>query len=133
MRVIQRAATFAYAFVAMNRDQAAALLYLARGGEAGSQERAASLERCRSRGRRGVFMRGMLILVAVGGALALVGVPAPEPGWNTVLGASHVVAASIGGLSTPIVASGAGVSESASLLMLAGGFFTAAVLVRRRG
>ncbi len=78
-------------------------------------------------------MRGMLILVGVGGALALVGVPAPEPGWSTVLGASHVVAASIGGLSTPIVASGAGVSESASLLMLAGGFFTAAVLVRRRG
>ena len=42
-------------------------------------------------------MRGMLIFVGVGGALALAGVPAPEPGWNTVLGASHVVAASIGG------------------------------------
>ena len=108
MRVMQRAATFAYAFVAMNRDQVAALAYLARGGEAGSQERAASLERSRDRGRRGVLMRGMLILVGVGGALALVGVPAPEPGWSTVLGASHVVAASIGGLSTPIVASGAG-------------------------
>ncbi len=78
-------------------------------------------------------MRGMLILIGVGGALALAGVPTPEPGWNTVMGASHVVAASIGGLSTPVVPVGTGVSESASLLMLAGGFFAAAVLVRRRG
>jgi len=77
-------------------------------------------------------MRGMLILIGVGGALALAGVPTPEPGWNTVMGASHVVAASIGGLSTPVVPIGTGVSESASLLMLAGGFFAAAVLVRRR-
>ena len=79
-----------------------------------------------------VIMRGMLILIGVGGALALAGVPSPEPGWNTVVGASHFVAASIGGLSVPAAAEG-GMSESASLLMLAGGFFTAAVLVRRRG
>jgi hypothetical protein len=78
-------------------------------------------------------MRGMLILIGVGGALALAGVPTPEPGWNTVMGASHVVAASIGGLSTPVVPIGTGVSESASVLVLAGGFFAAAVLVRRRG
>jgi hypothetical protein len=78
-------------------------------------------------------MRGMLILLGVGGALALAGVPTPEPGWNTVLGASHVVAASLTGLSTSAIPAGTGVSESASLLVLAGGFFTAAVLVRRRG
>jgi len=78
-------------------------------------------------------MRGMLILIGVGGALALAGVPSPEPGWNTVVGASHFVAASIGGLSVPAAAAEGGMSESASLLMLAGGFFTAAVLVRRRG
>jgi hypothetical protein len=74
----------------------------------------------------------MLILLGVGGAVALTGVPTPEPGWNTLLGASQVVAASLSGLSTPAIP-GAGVSESASLLVLAGGFFTAAVLVRRRG
>ena len=45
MRVIQRAASCAYAFVAMNWDQVAALVYLARGGEAGSQERGGRLER----------------------------------------------------------------------------------------
>ena len=78
-------------------------------------------------------MRGMLILLGVGGALALAGVPTPEPGWNTLLGASHVVAASLSGLSTPAIPSGTGLSESASLLVLAGGFFTAAVLVRKRG
>jgi hypothetical protein len=77
-------------------------------------------------------MRGMLILLGVGGVLALAGVPAPEPGWNSVLGASHVVAASLSGLSTSAVPGGTGVAESASLLILAGGFFTAAVLVRRR-
>jgi hypothetical protein len=77
-------------------------------------------------------MRGMLILLGVGGALALAGVPAPEPGWSTVLGASHFIVASVGGLSTPVVPLGTGVSESASLLILAGGFFSAAVLVRRR-
>ncbi len=78
-------------------------------------------------------MRGMLILLGVGGALALAGVPTPEPGWNTLLGASHVIAASLGGLSTPAIPSGTGLSESASLLVLAGGFFTAAVIVRKRG
>ena len=50
-----------------------------------------------------------------------------------MLGASHVVAASLTGLSTSAIPDGTGVSESASLLVLAGGFFTAAVLVRRRG
>src|SRR5688572_29167063 len=85
----------------------------------------------RSTGPRGVVMRGMLILIGVGGALALAGVPTPEPGWSTVVGASHFVAASIGALSTPGIAADGGASESASLLVLAGGFFTAAVLVRR--
>jgi hypothetical protein len=78
-------------------------------------------------------MRGLLILVGVGGALALSGVPGAEPGWHTVLGASNFVAASIGGLSAPVVTPDGGMSESASLLVLAGGFFSAAVLVRRRG
>jgi hypothetical protein len=50
MRVIQRAATFAYSFVAMNRDQVAALVYLARGGEADAQERSARLERVSQQG-----------------------------------------------------------------------------------
>jgi hypothetical protein len=43
MRVIHRAATCAYSFVAMNWDQVAALVYLARGGEAGSQARTSKL------------------------------------------------------------------------------------------
>lgn len=78
-------------------------------------------------------MRGMLILLGVGGVLALAGVPTPEPGWNTVAGASHIVAASLSGLSTPAIPLGTGLSESASLLVLAVGFFGAAVLVRKRG
>ncbi len=58
MRVIQRAATCAYAFVAMNWDQAAALVYLARGGEAGSQERTSRLERVSPQGtERGTHER----------------------------------------------------------------------------
>jgi hypothetical protein len=39
MRVIQRAATCAYSFVAMNWDQVTAFVYLARGGDAGAHER----------------------------------------------------------------------------------------------
>jgi hypothetical protein len=50
MSVIQRAATCAYSFVAMNWDQVAAIVYLARGGDAGSQERAASLRRISQHG-----------------------------------------------------------------------------------
>jgi hypothetical protein len=49
--VIQRAATCAYSFVAMNWDQVAAIVYLARGGDAGSQERAASLRHFEARDR----------------------------------------------------------------------------------
>lgn len=41
MRLIHRAATYAYSFVAMNWDQVAALAYLARGGEAGAEVRQA--------------------------------------------------------------------------------------------
>jgi hypothetical protein len=50
MDVIQRAATCAYSFVAMNWDQVAAIVYLARGGDAGSQERAAGLRRTAKHG-----------------------------------------------------------------------------------
>lgn len=78
-------------------------------------------------------MRGMLIVLGAGagGALALAGVPTPDPGWSTVFGVSQFVTASLQGLSIPIVRDGAALSESASLLVLAGGFFAAAVLVRR--
>jgi hypothetical protein len=75
-------------------------------------------------------MRGMLILLGTGSVLALAGVPTPDPGWSTVVGVSQFVTASFDG---PIVRSGAALSESASLLVLAGGFFAAAVLVRRHG
>jgi hypothetical protein len=50
-----------------------------------------------------------------------------------VLGASNIVAASIAGLSATVVTLDGSMSESASLLVLAGGFFSAAGLVRRRG
>jgi hypothetical protein len=52
MDVIQRAATCAYSFVAMNWDHVAAIVYLARGGDAGSQARgiAAGLRRTAKHG-----------------------------------------------------------------------------------
>jgi hypothetical protein len=133
MRLIHRATTNAYSFVAMNWDQVAALVYLARGGEAGAERRQAKPEHAPQPETEGGLMRGMLILLGTGSVLALAGVPTPEPGWSTMFGVSQFVTASFDGLSTPIVRSGAALSESASLLVLAGGFFAAAVLVRRHG
>jgi hypothetical protein len=53
MRLIHRAAINAYSFVAMNWDQVAALVYLARGGEAGAERRQAKPEHAPQPGQRG--------------------------------------------------------------------------------
>ena len=76
-------------------------------------------------------MRGILILVTIGGALAVSGVPIPEPGWVDVLYASRLLTESLMAPAAPPMPSGG--SEAVSLLLLGGGFFAASIFVRRRG
>jgi hypothetical protein len=77
-------------------------------------------------------MRGILILVTIGGALAVSGVPIPEPGWVDVLYASRLLTESLMAPAAP-AAPTAGGAEAISLLLLGGGFFAASIFVRRRG
>ena len=78
-------------------------------------------------------MKGILLLVTTGGALALSGVTVPDPVGFQVARAAQLFTGSIALTPAPVIAPGGAVFEAASLLLLGGGFFAAAMLVRRRG
>lgn len=78
-------------------------------------------------------MKGILLLVTTGGALALSGIAIPEPVGFQVARAAQLFSATITAAPAPVIVPGGALFETASLLLLGGGFFAAAVLVRRRG
>jgi hypothetical protein len=79
-------------------------------------------------------MRGILAVMVTGGVFALAGTPVSRPEWPALLQTRRLVAASLSRIATPAAGDPAEApgAEAASLLMLAGGLFAAAAIVRRR-
>jgi hypothetical protein len=135
MRVIRRAAALAYAFVSINYDQAAAIKYLVRpadGGQAVVRAREVVATERRSWG--GSMAKLAWLFVASMSVVAVSGVPTAEAATTATLGALRGMVASI--WMTPAALGGSfdGAErwvESGSLLLLATGFFGAAVILRR--
>lgn len=78
-------------------------------------------------------MKSILLLVTTGGALALSGIAIPDPTGFQVARAAQLFTESMAVNPVPVIAPGGALFEAASLCLLGGGFFAAAMLVRRRG
>ena len=133
MRVIRRAAAFAHAFVSLNYEQAAAIKYLA---HPASDAGAIVSHTGSSRGQQGGSMTKLVWLgVATMSVVAVAGTPGKAATTPTVFDAVRQFATSVWFASGPalqVPAAASAWSESGSLLLLASGFFTAAVILRRQ-
>lgn len=135
MQVIRRAAAFAHSFVSINYDHATAVKYLVRPADEGVAHGAAALPvggagRGRSVGKVAGLFAAVLSVTALSGA------PASEAAASAISSAARAMVNAI--WVTPSAAPNSALngavawSEPASLLLLATGFFGAALIVRRR-
>ena len=77
-------------------------------------------------------MRALWLLVTAAGVLAFSAVPNHEPGWMLLRVNWHTLGLTSGSALAPIDGA-ARWAECRSLLLVAGGFFAMAFLIRRRG
>jgi hypothetical protein len=135
MHVIRRAAAFAHTFVSLNCEQAAALRYLVRPASDPQGSAAAVTHTAPGRGQGGAMAKLVWLGVATMSVVAVTGTPGNAGTTPALFDAVTQLAASVWVVPVPGFAAPGGAGEwreSASLLLMATGFFGAALLVKRR-
>ena len=132
MQVIRRVAALAHAFVSLNYEQAAAIKYVLRpADDPGVSRQVGGLAGGSRLPRGGSAAKLAALSATVVGALTLAGTPVSEAGSAAVAGLVRGAVATVHA-SRATLSAGALGGEPVSLLLLATGFFGAAVIVRRR-
>ena len=135
MRVIRRAAALAYAFVSVNYEQAIAIKDVVRSPLPRHEGRYRADLGLRPQ-RGGSIMKSLLLMLGTVGVVAFAGAPstgalapAMADGWRAIVASVSVVPSTVLDGSVTAVARW---SEPGSLLLLAAGFFGAALWLGRK-